>query len=374
MSNKKILIFSLAYYSLVGGAEIAIKEITDRVKDFDFDMVTMRFSKEHKEFEKIGNVNVYRVGFGDKYINKILFVPLSAFKAWRLNRENHYSKFWAMMTNMSFPIALMRLFGNRTPYILTLQDGDPFERVFKRFRIKIFAPLLRRGFREASVVQAISNFLADWAKRLGYKGRVEVIPNGVDIEKFQGGVSNIQGSFVRLITTSRLVEKNGIADIISSLEFLPNFVRLQILGSGPLEGSLRELVKSKKLDSRVEFLGHIDQKELPTYLHNANIFIRPSLSEGMGSSFVEAMAAGLPVIATPVGGIPDFLFDPDKNNSHPPTGLFVDVHAPKDIARQVNRLIKDGRLRETLIANGKRLVQQKYDWNLIAEEMRARVF
>ena len=338
-------------------------------------MVTMRFDKSHLKFEAIGNVHVHRIGWGGNYLSKILFVPLAVFKAWQLDKKNHYHKFWAMMTYMLFPISIMKLFGNRTPYVLTLQDGDPFEHVFKRLHIRIFAFLLRRGIKNAEVVQTISNFLADWAKKFGYTRRIEVIPNGVDIEKFRSQNEKVKDNDKTiLITTSRLVKKNAVADIINSLEFLPESVCLKILGSGPLHTKLNQLVRNKNLESRVEFAGYVNLKNIPEYLHNADIFVRPSLSEGMGSSFVEAMAAGLPVIATPVGGIPDFLFDPDKNKNHHPTGLFVNVHDPKDIAKQVTRLMKDQKLRETLINNGKRLVREKYDWGLITEQMRSKVF
>jgi 1,2-diacylglycerol 3-alpha-glucosyltransferase len=84
-------------------------------------------------------------------------------------------------------------------------------------------------------------------------------------------------------------------------------VDLKVLGDGPLESDLKSLIKSLNLDTRVELTGHISQSDLPEYLEKASIFVRPSLSEGQGISFIEAMAAGLPVVATRVGGIPDFL-------------------------------------------------------------------
>ncbi|MFH1178586.1 MAG: glycosyltransferase, partial [bacterium] len=308
MSPKKVLIFSLAYHPMIGGAEIAIKEITNRISNIEFDVITLRFSKTHSKVEKIGNCTVYRISGGFGYLSKILFVPQAVRFAFKLNRERHYDVFWAIMTNMLFPITLMRLLGNHTPYILTLQDGDPFEYVFKRLRIRIFLPLLKYGFRHASKVQAISNFLAKWAKQMGYKKEVEVIPNGVNFGKFSQNVEhrvfNKEG--VVLITTSRLVEKNGVEDIINAMKSLPKNAKLKILGIGPLENSLKLLVSSLQLQNRVQFLGFISQAKIPKYLHEADIFVRPSLSEGMGSSFVEAMAVGLPVIATQVGGIPDF--------------------------------------------------------------------
>lgn len=363
-TSKRILIFSLAYHPIVGGAEIAVKEITNRISDIEFDVITLRLNKTHLKVEKIGNCTVYRIGGGWGYLSKILFIPKAALFGLKLAKKKRYDALWAIMTYMLFPITLMRFFGNRTPYILTLQDGDPFEHVFKRLRIKIFLPLLKYGFRHASKVQAISNFLAKWAKQLGYKRDIEVIPNGVDVERFKIqdlGFKNKDQTI--LITTSRLAEKNGIKDIINALKFLPSNIKLKILGVGPLESELKLLAENLS----VEFAGFVSQDEIPKHLHDADIFIRPSLSEGMGSSFIEAMAAGLPIIGTPVGGIPDFLTDGE-------TGVFCRINDPKSIAEQVERLMSDNDLRRRLVENGQKLVAEKYDWNLIAKRMKEEIF
>src|SRR3989344_2366747 len=196
MSNKRVLIFSIAYEPFVGGAEVAVKEITNRIFDMEFDMVTMRFNKSHPKFEKVGNINVYRVGNNASYLNKILFVPRAVLFAWR----KKYGLYWCIMTYMLFPAVL----AGRAPYILTLQDGDPFERVFNRWFIVPFKPLLSHGMRNAKKVQAISKFLAKWS------GREDalVIPNGVDLEKFQNPKPKTQNpNEIILITTSRLTEK-----------------------------------------------------------------------------------------------------------------------------------------------------------------------
>jgi glycosyltransferase involved in cell wall biosynthesis len=197
---------------------------------------------------------------------------------------------------------------------------------------------------------------------------VVVIPNGVDVNKFKPTTYNLQPTNQTiLITTSRLVEKNAVGDIIEALKYLPENVSLKILGIGPLEIDCKLKIKNWKLEDRVEMLGHVDYDEIPKHLHEADIFVRPSISEGFGNSFIEAMAAGLPVIATPVGGIPDFL----ENGS---TGLFCEPRNPKSIADQIKRLMADEPLREGLIENAKRMVEDKYDWNLIAREMQSKVF
>jgi len=360
----KILIFSLSYFPLVGGAEIAVRNITDRIPEIEFDMVTLRFNKKDSEFEKIGNVNVYRIGGGWGYFSKILFVFQATFFALR----RKYDLYWAMMTYMLFPIVIGRFLGFRTSYILTLQDGDPFSHVFNRWFILPFRPLLLYGFRHAHKVQAISHFLALWAVQAGYRGKTYVVPNGVDVNRFKIqdlGFKNKEETI--LVTTSRLVEKNGIIYLIESMKYLPENVKLKIIGSGPLESKLKSHSRIINLESRISFIGEVPNSDVPKYLSEGDIFIRPSLSEGQGISFLEAMASGLPVIATPVGGILDFLKDGE-------TGLLVPPKDPRAIAFQVQKLLSDRILYDKITINARRMVAEKYDWNLIAREMKSNVF
>ncbi|MSR71099.1 MAG: glycosyltransferase family 1 protein [Candidatus Taylorbacteria bacterium] len=365
---KKILIFSLAYYPrFVGGAEVAIKEITDRLgSDFRFDMVTLRLDRRDLAYEKIGNVDVYRVGFGTtNYLNKIWYILGAYVKASSLHKKTKYDMSWAMMSYMGFP-ALFLKWIKRVPFVLTLQEGDSIEHIIKRKRIKIVSGLYKKVFKEASIVQVISNYLGDFARSMGYEGKIEMIPNGVDISRFKSQ-PRIQGNKIILITTSRLVEKNAVDDIINSLKYLPENVELMIAGIGLLEDRLKAQVRDEKLEERVKFLDYVSQENLPKCLQGADIFIRPSLSEGMGISFIEAMAAGIPVIATPVGGIVDFINDGE-------TGLFCEVKNPKSIALKVEKLMKDKESRDYIVGNALKLVTERYDWNLITQDIKHRVF
>jgi len=384
---KKILIFSLVYYPrFIGGAEVAVKEITDRlVGDFEFDMITLR--KSAPKFERIGNVNVYRVGFGWRAgdnailsrfkIYKYFFPFFAFFKALSLQRKNHYDALWSIMANYAgFGALFFKICKPKIPFILTLQEGDPIDYIKKR--VGIFYPLFKMIFKRADKIQTISNYLADWANSMGATSPIVVIPNGVDVKNFQFSIFNFQKEEFRqkfgfgsedtvLVTASRLVEKNAVGDIIEALTFLPENVKLLIIGTGHLGRSLKLQVASCKLEERVKFLGFIAHENLPPYLWASDIFVRPSLSEGMGNSFIEAMASGIPVIATPVGGIPDFLRDGE-------TGLFCQVGNPKSIAQKVGKLMKDSESRKYIVDNASQMVAEKYDWSLIAKRMKEEVF
>ena len=139
-------------------------------------------------------------------------------------------------------------------------------------------------------------------------------------------------------------------------------IKLLIIGSGQDEKKLKDLVKKLDLENSILFLGGILHQDLPQYLALADVFVRPSLSEGLGNVFLEAMAAGLPIIGTPVGGILDFLKDGE-------TGLFCRIKNPKSIAEKIKEILSDDRLREKLIQNGQKLAEEKYSWDIIARQM-----
>ncbi|MBI3634363.1 MAG: glycosyltransferase family 4 protein [Candidatus Yonathbacteria bacterium] len=396
---KRILIFSLAYYpDVVGGAEVALKEITDRVpsEDFSFDMITLRFNSSLPAFERIGKVNVYRIGLTitdpsisdlGKFplsVNKYLFPFIAFMKARSLHHKNPYDGIWAMMASYAgFGALFFKVCFPKVRYLLTLQEGDPI--TYIKRRVRFVYPLFRRIFTRADFVQTISNYLADFARDMGYAGPLEVIPNAVNVAHFAQEYTDEELFTLKqklgkrdgdkfLITTSRMVRKNAVDEVIRALPLLGKHIKFLVLGIGPDEEMLRLLARNLGVEDRVHFLGQVLHTDMPKYLKISNIFIRPSRSEGLGNSFLEAMAAGLPVIATPVGGIPDFLFDPDTNPDHEPTGLFASVDDPASIARQVNRLLDDHNLAMKLFTNGHTLVVKKYDWSLIVKEMSEKVF
>lgn len=396
---KKILIFSLAYFPKhIGGAEVAIKEITDRISpsEYEFHMVTNRFDAALPKEEKIGNVTVHRIGITAEnptmadlkkwplHLNKLLYQFGAAWKALELHKTHAFDGAWAVMAHSAgVPASLFTLVYPKVKLVLTLQEGDPPEYVEKKMRI--LWPLFKRAFVTAEVVQPISNFLAAWARRMGAKGEIAVIPNGVDTARFSEGVSpsdvtELQDALgkkmgdVYLVTSSRLVRKNAVDDLILSLTHLSENVRALILGTGPDEEKLKHLAEEAGVANRVIWKGHVGHGELPAYLKASDIFVRASRSEGMGNSFIEAMAAGVPVVATQEGGIADFLFDENRNPEKPVTGWAVDTDSPEDIARAVTEIMSRREKVGAVVRTARALVMERYDWNRIAEEMKDNVF
>ena len=271
--------------------------------------------------------------------------------------------------------ALFFRYKTRVPYLLTLQSGD--SDAFLRQRTWWWSFWYKRIYRRAKLTQVISNYLARRSRKMGNRGEIVLIPNGVDLAVFKAGISEEAKQSVRkelniaddekiFITTSRLALKNGIDDLIKSMNFLIYKsgikIKLLILGSGPDEEKLKALAEEMRVKEQILFLGHRDYKDLPKYVETADIFCRPSLSEGLGNSFLESMAVNTPIIGTEVGGIPDFLHDGE-------TGLFCKVRNPVSIAQAVERYVKDKELYKKIQDAGRELVLEKYSWDSVAKQM-----
>lgn len=374
MAKKKVLIFSTAYYPFVGGAEVAVKEITDRLSDFEFDLITAKLKADLPNKERVGNVDIYRLGFGLPVLDKLLLPFWGAIVVNRLQRKNAYLAFYCVMATFASGAAyIFNIFSSqKIPIVLNLQEGDSEEHFGSRW-LGLINFSWRMALARTSVLTVLSQFLGDRAKRFGYKGEMKIIPNGVDVRKFELKTWNLEERGrvrkdlglnevdIALITTSRLVKKNGVEDVVKALSDLPSNVKFVICGVGELEESLKLKAKSLKVEDRVIFAGNVSQDILPKYLKACDIFVRPSLSEGFGISFIEAMASKLPVVATPVGGITDFLQDGE-------TGYFCKPNNPESVADTIKRVLADPS-KNAVVEKAHRMVLEKYDWDKIVPEI-----
>jgi glycosyltransferase involved in cell wall biosynthesis len=378
---KRILIFSLAYYpSNVSGAEAAIKEITDRIDpaDIEFHLITLRFDSNAPAEEQLGHTRVYRVGKSGSRLAKQLFPLLAALKARSLDRTLRFDAVWAMMTYMLMPAELARMFGVKAPRILTLQDGDPYEKVFGRAFIKPFLPLLDRGFRSTQIVQVISKYLATWPKTRGYRGEVVLIKNGAnpkdlkesfsleEVEETKRKLGKKDGE-IFLVNTSRLVHQKGFDTIIEALTHLPANIKLVAVGDGEDAGKLKELAARLGVADRVIFTGKVDRSVVTLYRKASDLFVAPSRSEGLGNAFLSALASRLPLITSGVGGIADYAVDGE-------TAWIVPPDDPEALAKKIEEVLASPEKARAISERARAMVEREYDWDVIAREMRERVF
>ncbi len=399
--KKKILIFSLDYLpGTISGAESAIEDITDRISpdEIEFHMVTMHYDSHVPRVGKYGNVLCYYVGpFGKPgatleerkkfplQLNKYYFQFAAGIKGWRLHKKYKYDGAWAMMAHgAGVPVTIFNLL-TKVPYALSLQEGDPPEYIEKK--AKPVWPLFKRAFTHATVLQAISEFLADWGKRMGYKKDVLIIRDGAnpgnlkadfrkeDAEKIKQELGKKEGDFYMLIA-ARLVHQKGIDVVIKSLTLLPEEVHFIIIGGGPDEAMLKQLAEDEGVNERVKFIGQIDRALVPMYRNKivADAFVHPSRSEGLGHSCLSAMAGFLPLVATRVGGMADFVIDEKVTPQKEMTAWAVEPESPEQIAEAIKDIMQNPEKVERVTKNARTLVEEEYDWDVIAKNMKEQVF
>jgi glycosyltransferase involved in cell wall biosynthesis len=193
-----------------------------------------------------------------------------------------------------------------------------------------------------------------WARRLGVPAeRIVVVCNGVDTRAFPRA-SRERSDTIRLGVLARLHRANGHETLLSALSILAARRagwRCVLAGDGPEERRLRTLAASGGLASLVEFAGH--SSDAPRFLATLDIYVHPCLVSGMPNAVLEAMATGLPVVATAVGGTPEAVVDGE-------TGLLVPPRDPEALAAALERLIADEPLRRRMGAAGRARVEAHF--------------
>lgn len=369
--SKRILLFTTAFRPFVGGSEIAIEEVVRRLPNIFFDILTPRYDSQLSKEELGPNFNIRRVGLGWRS-DKFLFPILGYLKAEKIFKKNKSVAIHAFQASYGGGAAwIFKIFNRSVPMILTLQEGKSLDdqcalvRFFRKLIIK-----------KADKITAISEYLKKYAQNLNLKSEILAIPNGVDIANFskEFGYGELSSLKDRLgikpderviISVSRLVVKNGIDNLIKAFGvFLQkNGLRCKLLliGDGRQKPELEKIAAELKVSDKVIFVEQVNHRDLPKYLKISDVFVRPSLSEGLGNAFLEAMVAGVPIIGSEVGGIPDFLTDLK-------TGLFCDPKSPESIAEKINMILTNDALKKELIQNALKLAGEKYDWPVIAEQ------
>jgi len=212
------------------------------------------------------------------------------------------------------------------------------------------------------------------ARRISGRDDIRIIPMGVDVEFFRetAGREALRRSLERkgktILYAGRLIEWKGVDYLIRALpEVLEKHpeAKLLIVGSGPRKSALISLSEKLNIREKVVVLEAVSQEELARYYSMADMFVLPSIvndegeTEGLGLVLLEAIASGVPVIGTGVGGIPDIIKDGE-------TGLLALQKNPHDLAEKILKLLADATLRQRVTENGFDFVKQEFSWGVVA--------
>jgi len=226
--------------------------------------------------------------------------------------------------------------------------------------------------KKADLFIAISQEITDGLRKDGIPPeRIKHITNFVDTDKFQPINNNERHMFKRTLAldknivinfTGRIVGRKGLDILIPAFarnSELTLSSRLLIVGTGPYEQRAKEMVSDLGIGDKVRFLGH--SSEVARYYQTSDIFVLPSYAEGMPNSLLEAMACGLPVIASRIGGVVDVVEDGKS-------GILFEPGNVSELASAIVRLLRDDELRQRLGTEARKRIVENFSIEKVAEE------
>ncbi|MDO8529603.1 MAG: glycosyltransferase family 4 protein [bacterium] len=377
----RILFFNYEYPPLGGGAGNAafylLREYS-KIPDLTVDFITSSIDSEY-HLEKMGeNIFIHRLSIG-KNENSLHFqsqkdILVYLWKAYffskKLAKKNKYDLSHSFFT---IPCGLISLLLKRkfeTPYIISLRGSDvPGYSERFSFLYLFIKPLIRKIWKNSFTVISNSQGLKNLALKTNPKQKIEVIFNGIDIDQFfqirslaSVPEAKLREEF-RILCVSRITPRKGVNYLIEAFKKLSEKhqdIFLQIIGDGDEKNELENLVKELKIENKVEFTGLISHEKLPSYFQSADVFVLPSLNEGMSNAMLEALASGLPIIATDTGGTRELVKDGEN-------GFIVKMKDSGDIAEKIERLIENAELREKM-GKVSREIAENMSWGKAARE------
>lgn len=378
----RILFFNYEYPPLGGGAGNAsfyiLKEFS-KMPELEVDFVTSSIDSDY-HLEKMGErINIHRLPIGknknnlhfQSQVDLLVYSWKAYFFSKKLIKNNSYNLSHSFFTVPCGFLSLVLKWQYKIPYIVSLRGADvPGYAERFSFIYNFLKPIIKIIWKSSSAVVSNSQGLNELAQKSRVDQEISVIYNGIDIEEFKSisegsifGISKAQPSEFKIICVSRITARKGIKYLVEAVlklkEKYPN-IRLKIIGEGDEKKNLENFILENKMEKFVKFSGLMPHDQLPKEYKDANIFILPSLNEGMSNTILEALASGLPIIATDTGGTKELL-----NNGE--NGFIIKMKDSNDIVEKIEKLIQNKELCQKMALESRKIAEN-FSWKKVADQ------
>jgi glycosyltransferase involved in cell wall biosynthesis len=252
---------------------------------------------------------------------------------------------------------------SRKKLVITAHGSDVYKIPKKGIFKKIFIWIISKSNAITTVSYANKRRLIDLGLK---KEMITVIPNGVNLSQFK--TKSILGENrdkIDIVWIGKINEIKGLEYLIQAMvtviDIHPNS-NLTLIGDGPLKQKYEKLTFDLSLNKNIVFAGSIKNNKIPDYLEDKDIFVLPSLSEGLPLAIIEAMAASKPIITSNVGGISD-LVDDGVN------GILIDSKNPDLLAEKICYLIENPKIRKNMGIESRKKIEKNFTWDKIINNL-----
>ena len=315
---------------------------------------------------QVHRIRTYRRGIHDSgVLGALSFLALATTKLRSLARQNRYD---AYLYYFGLPTGFLSLLPGAhrgQPCVISLRGSDvPGYDPALRWQHRLLRPITRRIWLRAHRVVANSHSLRGLALSSMPEAAIDVICNGAALPTAIS-IRKPSGKGVRILTVSRLIARKGLDTLIMALARTQREdLSLEIAGEGPARDALTRLAVAAGVAHRVRFHGFVDHTSLAALYARADIFVLASVAESCSMALLEAMAAGLPVIATRVGGTVEVV-------KHESNGLLVTPTSIDELSAALETLAANPLLRERFAAANRILTREQFSWSAAARRYEA---
>lgn len=370
----RILIFNFEYPPLGGGGGVATKQFAEELaKRHEVHVITTlpqpqllqgtKLKRGLVKFARERGVYVHRVSVVGRsklptasLTSMVTFVPAALWKGMQLCRQEKFDVINAQFVIPSGIPAAWVAKWFQIPFVLSFIGGDLFDpsKGVSPHRHPLLRAVVRFVSRQATICTAISEDTKKRAQELhGVNRSITVTRLGLipsHVLRLPRSALGLPEQALVFVTVGRLIPRKGYAVLLAAWREISG-AHLVILGDGPLQRPLAQLIKEYHLSDRVHLLGFVDEEKKQQILRAADAYVSASEHEGFGIVFLEAMEAGLAIVSTDIGGQRDFLTEGEN-------AILVPVHDSKQLAAGIRRLIQDQNLRQRMSANNREKVKE----------------
>ncbi|QYZ80373.1 glycosyltransferase family 1 protein [Methanofollis formosanus] len=245
----------------------------------------------------------------------------------------------------------------RIPYVVWGQGSDVY---LPDWFTKLTSKTI---IKNADVAIALTSNMKEAMKNI-YNRNMAVVPNGIELEGYidKSPMQKVKCREKIVLFVGRLHPIKGVRYLLLAMQILHEEMpdtRLILVGDGEERNYLEELTDRLEMRGWVDFVGKVPHQRIPDYMCKADIFVLPSLSESFGIVNIEAMAFGLPVVATRVGGLPDIIEEGVN-------GYLVEAKKPDQIAHKLLILLQNNTIMEEISINNIRKAEM-FTWDKVTE-------
>jgi glycosyltransferase involved in cell wall biosynthesis len=362
----KILMIIGQYHPVTGGAEKECQKLSGRlVKEGMAVAVLTQSSPGLPDYEIIDGIPVYRKMKGWHLYEYTYMLSVLWFL---VKHSRHYDIIQCFGLYLFIPpVALIKQLLKKRA--VARIEGPATSGDFHRIKTLRCGRRILKSAQRFDRIISISRDISREIEDNGFSDHSVVsIPNSVDVEHFRPGSDDAVGRMGQICFVGRLAEEKGVRYLLEAMKGVReewSGIKLVIVGDGPLRGGLEELSRQLGLMDDTVFVGQTDS--VLSYYREADLFVLPSLSEGLPLSLLEALSCGLPAIATAVGGSREIVDPHDEAGTIPRSqyhigeyGLLVNPEDVQGLVSGVLRLLNDRVLSNQLRKRARSCVQQRY--------------